>query len=165
MHVFQPFNPKYVERLLALRKKYLVSQSYRLSEHLHPGKVPLLLSDYEEISRARTHRNAIVPTDRFAAIIHLDNEHHRAKLMDMLSPSSGYVLYFAAIKSAESLERHLNQHYRDKMRRWIDTNTTWRLTKEAGIRPSLQLIFGVLYINLKYAGHSVRIKFEDIENA
>jgi hypothetical protein len=164
MHVFQPFRAIYAERLLKLKKKFLVTQTYQLPETLQHDKVALLISDYEQLSRAKTHLNAIKANDRYAAIIHLENESHRQKLMAMLSPGSSYSVFFAVIKSAAELENHLNMHYKEKMRKWIDQNTTWRITGSGAIRPSLQLVFGIIYINLKHAGQSIRIKFDDLES-
>ncbi|MBL7697882.1 MAG: hypothetical protein JNK79_06975 [Chitinophagaceae bacterium] len=166
---FEPFKIAYIDRLIALNKKYLVTQTYHTGDvNFNDGsrhKIHLLASDYEELSCARTHANALRENDRFAAVIHLDIPEHRRKLLDILQPDSAYVLFFAAIKSAKDLEKYLNINYRDHMRRWIDKNTTWSLKHGAGIRPSLQLTFGVLYIELKYNGHAVKIKFEDLERA
>ena len=67
------------------------------------------------------------------------------------------------MKSRTELQRHLDLHYRQHMRKWIDENTTWRVRKDAVITPTVQLIFGVIYIELKYGGQTVRIKFEDLE--
>ena len=166
---FEPFKVAYIDRLVRLNKKYLVTQTYQAGDNsMHNGsrdKIHLLATDYEELSRARTHANALKENDRFAAVIHLDIEEHQRKLLEILQPDSPYVLFFAAIKSAKELEKYLNINYRDHMRRWIDKNTTWRLKRDAGIRPSLQLTFGILYVELKYNGHAVKIKFEDLERA
>jgi hypothetical protein len=85
--------------------------------------------------------------------------------MQMLLPESPYELYFAVVNSTKELENLLNTRYKDHIRRWIDKHTTWRIHKDATIRPSLQLIFGILYINLKHAGQTIRVKFEEIEKA
>lgn len=166
---FEPFRITFVDRLIRLNKKYLVTQTYHTSGQRRDDgsghRIHLLASDYEELSRARTHANALKETDKYAAVIHLEIPAHREKLLDILEPDSPFVLFFAAIKSAKELEKYLNINYRDHMRRWIDRNTSWRLRRDAGIRPSLKLIFGILYIELKYNGHAVKIKFEDLEKA
>jgi hypothetical protein len=90
---------------------------------------------------------------------------HYDKLMQILLPGSPYDLYFAVINSTNELEKLLNTRYKDHIRRWIDVNTSWRIHKDAKIRPSLQLIFGILHINLKYSGQEIRVKFEEIEKA
>jgi hypothetical protein len=162
---FEPFRPEFIDRLRRLNKKFLVTQTYRTGAQSPIEKIPLLLSDYEQLSRARTHCEAVKPHDRYAAIIHMDIPQHLNKLHAILSPNSGYHLYFAAIKSRTELERQLDRDYRVHMRRWIDEHTTWRIKKDAVITPALQLIFGVLYIELKHVGQTVRIKFEELEKA
>lgn len=165
---FEPFRPEFVDRLLRLDKKFLVTQTYPAgrdrSNNGGTQKIPLLLSDYEQLSRAKTHCNAVRPGDNYAAIIHLEVPQHVHKLREMLAPESRYRLYFAVISSRDELQRRLDKHYREHMRRWIDGHTTWRIKKDAVIAPSLQLIFGILYIELKYAGQTVRITFEELEN-
>lgn len=164
---FEPFKAMFVDRLIKLNKKFLVTQSYAVAydnvADRSADRIPLLLTDYEDLSRAKTHWNAVKANDKYAAIIHLELEAHRNKLFEMLKAGSSYQLFFAVVKSATELEHQLNLRYKDHMRRWIDTHTTWRITRDAAIRPSLQLVFGVLYINLKYAGHRARIKFEELE--
>jgi hypothetical protein len=166
---FEPFRSEYIDRLLKLNKKFLVTQTYNLSgdtfENGGDEKVSLLVSEYEELSRAKTHCNTLKENDRFAAVIHLELAGHRQKMLDLLQPESRFHLYFAAIKSKAELEKHLDQECRNNMRRWIDKHTTWRIYKDVAIRPSLQLIFGILYIQLKYAGQTVKIKFEELEKA
>lgn len=162
---FEPFRAEFIDRLRRLNKKFLVSQTYAPGADMATDKIPLLLSDYEQLSRAKTHCEAVKPNDRFAAIIHMDIAEHVHKLREMLSPGSAYHLYFAAIRSRTQLERQLDRDYRTHIRRWIDEHTTWRIKKDAVITPALQLIFGVLYIELKHAGQTVRIKFEELEKA
>jgi hypothetical protein len=165
---FEPFRPEFVDRLLRLNKKFLVTQTYPAGADTCEAdiaqKIPLLVSDYEQLSRAKTHCNAVRPGDRYAAIIRLEVPEHVQKLHEMLAPGSGYRLYFAVIKSREELQRRLDRDCREHMRRWIDRHTTWRIKKDAVITPSLQLIFGILYIELKYAGQTVRITFEELQN-
>jgi hypothetical protein len=166
---FEKFKAVYVDRLKKLNKKFLVTQTYHMTmdhfaEHQNE-KILLLVSDYEDLSRAKTHWNAVKAGDKYAAIIHLDIREHSDKLMQMLLSDSPYNMYFAVVNSTKELENLLNTSYKDYIRRWIDKHTTWRFGKDATIRPSLQLIFGILYVNLKYAGQTIRVKFEEIEKS
>ncbi|MBC7849327.1 MAG: hypothetical protein H7Y31_06310 [Chitinophagaceae bacterium] len=163
---FEIFRPEYVTKLLSLKKRYLVSQSYaRFSDR--PGdeqKTGLLVSEYQDPGLAKVHFNA-VRNDKFAAILDLENPAHRNKFESMLSVESLYRIFWSVVKSTKELEALVNHKYKDHMRRYIDRNTNWRLNRDSGIKPSLQVIFGELYLILKHAGQTIRIKFEEIESS
>jgi hypothetical protein len=161
---FEKFNGSYVSRLIDLNKVYLVTQTYsRGGSGLMPdGKVGLLLSDYDDLGLAKIHYKAVI-NDRFGAIIHLSKPAHRQKLIDMTEPGSAYSVYWAVVKSKIQLEQQVNRKYKDKMREYITKNTNWRLEKDSGIRPSVQLIFGELFIVIKHGKQVVRVKFEELE--
>jgi hypothetical protein len=163
---FEKFKPLYLERLIKLGKNFLVTQTYRLPASIvgTTEKIPLLISDYDNYTLAKTHWDA-VKNDRYAAVIRLDKKEHKEKLLEMLSGSSQYDLHWAVISSAKELELKVNTKYKDHIRRYIDRNTTWRMNREASVRPVLQMIFGELFITLKYAGQTLRVKFEDIEQS
>jgi hypothetical protein len=55
--------------------------------------------------------------------------------------------------------------YKDNIRRYIMKNTSWRISANEAIRPSLQVIYGELFIILKRGSQTLRVKFEDIEKA
>ena len=44
-------------------------------------------------------------------------------------------------------------------------NTNWRISANEAIRPSLQVIYGELFIVLKRGSQTLRVKFEEIEKA
>jgi hypothetical protein len=161
---FEKFNGSYVSRLIDLNKVYLVTQTYsRGGSGLMPdGKMGLLLSDYDDLGLAKIHYKAVI-NDRFGAIIHLSKPAHRQKLIDMTDPGSAYNIYWAVVKSKIQLEQQVNRKYKDKMREYITKNTNWRLEKDSGIRPSVQLIFGELFIVIKHGKQVVRVKFEELE--
>jgi hypothetical protein len=163
---FEDFKPVYLSRLLRLGRRWLVSQTYdRVKENeSDPGasRICLLLSDYAEPGEARLHLNA-VKKDRFAAIIDLENPVHVKKIQDMLSAGSGYRLFFAVVRSATELENHINKHYREKLKKYIENHTNWRISHDAVVKPTIQLSFGEIFIILKHGNQHIRIKFGDIE--
>ncbi|HRE52212.1 MAG TPA: hypothetical protein PK339_12370 [Flavitalea sp.] len=163
---FESFKQIYIERLLQLKKRYLVSQTYmRKFEHFDTGEeINLLLSDYEDRVIAKTHWDAL-KNDPFRAILDLQNTEHILKLQEMLSEGSKYRLFWAVVRDAKDLEKRINTKLPDNLKRYIEKNTNWRIGRDKIIRPSLQLIFGELFIILKYAGQTLRVKLEDIENA
>lgn len=164
--ILQPFIrllPLYVEKLEATNKKYFVTQSYKAgTPHFSTSEAKsILVSVYDDPGLAKTHFNA-VKEDAMAAIVDLNKPEHKQKLYEMLSGEK-YHVYWAVVKDASEVEKRVNANYRDKMRRYIERNTDWRISRDAAMRPSIQLIFGELYINLRYGKETIRIKFEEIE--
>jgi hypothetical protein len=161
---FEIFKPLYVDRLAELKKRWLVTQSYgRGHQHFQDErKTNILLSDYDILGGANIHFNA-VKHDKYAAIIDLEKPTHKQKLKEMLGPGSKYRLFWAVVKSKKELEERINRRYKENMRRYIELHTNWRIDRDTSIRPSVQVTFGELFIILKYASQTLRIKFEEIE--
>lgn len=161
---FEKFKSSYVDRLVELNKMFVVSQTYirgKARDIFADSKV-LLLSDYDDLGLAKIHYKAVI-NDRYAAIIHLSKPAHRKKLIDMAGPGSGYEIYWAVVKSKILLEQEVNRKYKDRMREYLKENTNWRLDHDTTIRPSVQLIFGELFIVIKHGKQVVRVKFEELE--
>ena len=162
---FERFKPVYLQRILKLGKKYLVSQSYsRAFDHLqeYPA-IAILVTDYDDLNYAQVHCNAI-KSDQYAAIIHLGDELHKKKLVEMME-GNRYTLYWAVVSSTKSLQERLNTRFKDHVRRYIQKNTTWRISGESKINPKFEVIFGELFIIIKYGSQVVRVKFEEIEKS
>lgn len=163
---FEDFKPAYISRLLKLDRRWLVSQTYRRvqEENLDPAdiRINLLFSDYVELGEAKLHFNA-VKKDPYAAIIDLKNPAHLKKIQEMLMAGSRYRIYFAVVRSAKELENLVNKKYKDKLKQYVDKQTNWRISRDAIVKPTIQLSFGELYIILKHGSQHIRIKFEDIE--
>jgi len=165
--MLQPFErllPMYVDKLEKLGKKYFVTQYYArgVNHFEEEEKVPIIVSVYDDLGLAKTHLNAL-KADQYGAIMHLDKPEHKTKLWEMVKGNTKYVMYWAVVKDASDLEKRINLKYRDHMKRYIDTRTNWRISRESTVNASVQLIFGELYINLKHGSQHLRIKFEEIE--
>jgi len=163
---FEDFKPTYISRLLKLDRRWLVSQTYRRvqEENRDPAdiRINLLFSDYVELGEAKLHVNA-VKKDPYAAIIDLKNPAHLTKIQEMLMAGSRYRIYFAVVRSAKELENLVNKKYKDKLKQYVEKQTNWRISRDAIVKPTIQLSFGELYIILKHGSQHIRIKFEDIE--
>ena len=161
---FESFRLVFVDKLIELKKLYLVSQTYtRARDHFaDEATINLVLTDYDSLGAAKLHLNA-VKKDRYAAIIDLTNAAHKEKLVAMLSPGSKYRVYWSVVKSAKELQQRINARYKDNMRRYIEKHTNWRIGRDQTIYPSVEVTFGELFIVLKYSGQVLRIKFEEIE--
>ncbi len=163
---FEEFKPSYLPRLIQLGRRYLVSQTYCRVRELEKDptcrRMNLLFSDYMELGEAKLHVNA-VKKDRYAAIIDLENPSHLKKMQEMLKADSGYRLFFAVVRSAKELENLVNRKYKDKLRNYVEKQTDWRISRDAIVRPTIQLSFGELFVILKHRNQHIRIKFEEIE--
>ena len=161
---FEHFNNTSLQRLLQLKKNYMVTQTYtrELERWSASGKTALLISDYSDEGLAKIHFNA-VRHDRYAAIVNLLKPEHYTKLNALLEPGSSFHLYWAVVHETGELQKEVNRRYKDQMRNYIRENTNWRISGDQHIKPSLAVIFGELFITLKYAGQTLRIKFAEIE--
>jgi hypothetical protein len=163
---FERFQELYIPKLVSLKKFYLVSQTYtRAYNHfaeVHP--VDVLVTDYDDVGLAKIHYNA-VNHDKYAAIIDLTNDVHRSKLISMLMPTSKYAVYWSIVRDVDELQKRLDYKYKDNMRRYISSNTNWRIAGDEKIKPSFQVTFGELYIILKRGAQTLRVKFDEIEKA
>lgn len=167
--MLQPFELlKFVhlQKLRQLKKRYLVSQTYkRAVDHFSDEvKTDILLTDYDDLGQAKIHLNA-VKTDKYAALLDLENPKHWAKLEEMLGEGSKYRVFWAVVRNAKDLENAVNAKYKDHMCRYITKNTYWRIKGDQTLHPSLQISFGELFILLKFGSQTIRVKFEEIEKA
>ena len=163
---FEPFKLIYLNKLIQLKKHYLVSQTYKRAADHFPDEIKtnILLSDYDDPGQAKIHLNA-VKTDEYAALMNLENPDHIAKLLEMMHHGAEYRLFWAVVKSATDLENVVKAKYKYHMRRYIKSNTDWRIGGDTLLRPSLQISFGELFIVLKFGIQTIRVKFEEIEKA
>ena len=166
--MFQPFElfkNEYINRLIKMDKRYLVSQSYdKAFDHFEERKTGILLTDYDQLGAAQIHYSA-VKHDKYASIIDLNHPKHKAKILEMLHPDSEYILFWAMVKSMDDIKKRVDSKYKDHIRRYIKKHTTWRIDANEAIRPSLQVIYGELFIILKRGNQTLRVKFEDVEKA
>ena len=163
-NVFVPFHPKLVAALREVNRRWLVSQKNIHAEEEAIGEaIPILLTDYDEIITAKTHWQAIDPRDRYRFILDLENEVHRKKVEELIMPGSGYRVYAAFIDDLEKVKRQLNEKYSASIRQYISKKTSWKIGRDESIYPNLELVFGELYVILKYASQIHRLRLSELE--
>ena len=160
MQPFERLTEAYLSGLEAINKRFLVTQSYPCGS-TQEIKSSIIVSVYDNPGLAKTHWNA-VKCDPLSAIVDLQKPHHREKLIAMLR-GSRYLIYWAVVRDVKAVTRRINAQYKERMRRYIEKNTNWQITRESNITPVVELIFGELYINLKHRSQRIRIKFSEIE--
>ncbi|OIR07663.1 hypothetical protein GALL_103280 [mine drainage metagenome] len=162
---FELFKPIYLERLIKMKKIYLVTQSYtRGIDHFTENEqINILVSDYDDLNYAKVHYNA-VKSDKYASIIYLENPQHKNKFDEMINGVK-YVVYWCIVKSTEELEKRLDLKYKDHIRRFIKKNTKWRIGSDEKINPKFEVVFGELFLIIKYSSERIRVKFEEIEKS
>lgn len=163
-NILEKFRPEMVEGFRKMKHRYLVSQTYREGiDHFDNNlKEPLLLTDYNDFNLARVHYNA-VKKDKYAAIIDLEKDEHRQKVMGLLRSESKYIVYSAFVNNVQKIKERADFKFDASIRRYITKNTNWRIGSDKTINPQLQLIFGELFVIIKYAGQQLRIKLADLE--
>lgn len=160
----QPFilmEPRFIDRLIQVEKVYLVSQTY--VRGTDESKTGLLLTDYDDEGLAKIHLNAI-KGDKLGSIVRLDVPEHKDKLVKILAPDSVYSVFWSVINSKEELMKLINHTYKYKLRRYVSHKTNWRINRDHVLTPQLEMIFGELYIAIKYNRQKLKVKFSEIEN-
>lgn len=165
MQPFEILKPVYLQRLIKLKKKYLLSQTYtRGFDHFaEPHRVDLLMTDYDDLKYAQVHYNA-VKNDKYASIIHLEEPAHLSKIQEMINGEK-YAVYWAVVSSADTLQKRMDKEYAENVKRYIDKNTNWRIKSDTTIRPKFEVIFGELFLIIKYNSETRRVKFDEIEKS
>lgn len=164
---FNPFEKLSVPLIDAFRskgKRFLVSQTLDIAteEALGPERIFLLVSHYEDQGMASVHLKA-VHDDRFAALIDLEREKHRAKLVSMLRADSRYVVYSSLIRNRARAEQMMSQLYKEKYWKFVLQYSKSGISPSKNLRPSIQLIFGEIFIVLKYGSETMRTRLSEIE--
>lgn len=164
--MLQPFEllqKQFIPKFKQMKLVYLVSQYYRRGYNYFADvkSTPVVMTTYDNLGLAKTHLNA-VKEDKYAAIIDLTNPEHEQKVLDMITGAQ-YAIYWSVVKSTTELERRINGKYKDNMRRYIEKHTNWKISRDATVNPKIQLVFGELYLTLKFRSQEIRVKFEEIE--
>lgn len=155
----------HVRKLVQLKRIYLVSQTYRspfTPPEINEVKTKLLITDYDDKGLAITHYRA-VKTDKYAAVLDLQKPKHIEKIVELIKPSSAFLIFWGVVKNKELFEKQINNLYKDTMRKYIEKNTTWRISRDTTLFPKLEIIYGELFINLKYGRERLRVKFNELK--
>jgi hypothetical protein len=145
-------------------KRWLVSQTLQLNitDPALLSKTLLLITHYDDKGMATVHHKAVLE-DKYAAVIDLERDVHRKQLDNILSHDSKYIVFSALIRNRESVEKQATELYKEKYWRFIQQHSRSGISPAKSLRPSLQLIFGELFVVLKYGAETLRTKLSDIE--
>ena len=164
---FIPFEKLSHALIYAFRKKgkrWLVSQTLQLTitdpELL--TKTLILTTHYDDKGLAWVHQQAVMD-DRYASMIDLERETHRKQLDNILTNDSKYILFSSLIRNRERVEKQVTELYKEKYWRYLQQHSKAGISPTKSLRPSLQLIFGELFVMLKYGAETLRTKLSDIE--
>lgn len=157
---FSKFQEKFIPTFRKVKKRFLVSQTFTRDEQA--GRTCLVLTHYDDKGLAQIHFNAVT-YDKFASIIDLEKDQHREKLLEMLSPQSKYLVYSSLTIDPNEVKKTVDGLFKEKVQRFINKNTDWRISREMTVRPKLEITFGELYLVLKYGTQTLRVKLEEIE--
>jgi hypothetical protein len=107
---FTRFQPRFIQTFRNVKKRYLVSQTFKRENNLFKdeNKNYLLLTHYDDNGLAKIHFNA-VSFDKYAAILDLEKDQHREKLTGMLKPDSPYIIYSSLITDPNEVKKSMNK--------------------------------------------------------
>ena len=164
---FIPFEKLTHSLISSFRKKgkrWLVSQTMKLniSDPELLSKTLILITHYEDKGLATVHHKAVLE-DKYASVIDLERETHRKQIDSILSQDSKYILFSALIRNRERVEKQATEMYKEKYWRFIQQHSQSGVSPTKSLRPSLQLIFGELFVVLKYGSETLRTKLSEIE--
>ncbi len=160
---FVKFEGKFIAAFRKVKKRYLVSQTFtRVDNTVNQDKTYLMLTHYDDKGLATIHFNAL-STDKSSSVIDLENDMHREKLITMLTPQSKYVIYSSLTIDPKEVKRLSDKIYKEKVQKFIEKKTNWRISREQTIKPKLEITFGELYVALKYGTQTIRIRLKELE--
>ena len=164
---FIPFEKLTHSLISSFRKKgkrWLVSQTLKLniSDPVLLSKTLILITHYEDKGLATVHHKAVLE-DKYASVIDLERETHRKQIDSILSQDSKYILFSSLIRNRERVEKQATEMYKEKYWRFIQQHSQSGISPTKSLRPSLQLIFGELFVVLKYGSETLRTKLSEIE--
>lgn len=161
---FEKLSPQLIAAFRSKGKRWLVSQSLQLtvSDPLLLSKVMLLMTHYDDKGLAFVHLKTVAD-DRYASVIDLEREVHRKQIDNILWPDSKYIVFSALIRNRDRVEKQATELYKEKYWRFIQQHSKAGISPTKNLRPSLQLIFGELFVVLKYGAETLRTRLSEIE--
>ncbi|BAV06622.1 hypothetical protein SAMN05421788_107282 [Filimonas lacunae] len=146
-----------------MKVRYLVAQQYYRGKLPSTEQLPLLLTDYPDLVQASTHYQNIKVTDKWAAIIDLQNPKHLAKLAEMCQPYSEYVLYAAFTDDPNKVNLKNDKRIANAAKSYIDSETNWKPTASATVKAQLELQFGELFVTFRLGGQQAQTRLSALE--
>lgn len=164
LNPFSKFQCRFIPAFRKLRKRYLVTQQFHRENNLFKitGKTYLLITHYSDPGLAKIHLNAL-KQDPYACILDLENERHREKLEWMISMDAPFVLYSSLVTDTKVIKQALDKTLKEKIQRYVETTTRWRIRREQVVRPVVEVIFGELFVTMKYGQETMRVRLSEIE--
>ena len=164
---FIPFEKLTHALIDAFRKKgkrWLVSQTLHLNinDCALKSKTLILTTHYDDRGMASVHHQAVMD-DRYACVIDLERDIHMKQLDRILTNDSRYLVFSSLIRNRERVEKQVTEIYKEKYWRHLQQHSKAGISPSKSLRPSLQLIFGELFVVLKYGAETLRTKLCDIE--
>lgn len=161
---FEKLSPALMSSLRKKGKRWLVSQTMHLTvnDPMAEAKIFLLMTHYEDQGMATVHLKAVAD-DKYASLIDLEKEIHLKQMEKILRRDSSYIVYSSLIRNKERAEKLASDLYKEKYWQFIRQHSQSGISPNKNLRPSIQLIFGEIFIVLKYGAETLRTRLSDIE--
>lgn len=124
-------------------------------------RTPLLLTDYDDIGLAIIHYKAL--NDDFRAIVDLEKEAHYRRVKEILAPNSSYKVYASFFNDPRTVQQRMTRLYKPNIHQYIMEHTSWKVGADKGIGATLEVIFGELFVTLKYGSQTIRVRLAEFE--
>mgnify|MGYP003511993201 CR=1 FL=1 len=145
----------------------MVVQKYERGKDmfLDENKISLVATHYNNNPAAADHFKALKDTEN-GSLFDLENDIERQRFTEMLQPNSQFIIYTALTADKQKVKLSIDKNFKENIRRYIQKKTNWHIGGKETITPDLELIFGELFVILKYSGkQDLRVKMEEIEKA
>lgn len=159
---FVAFDPRFLPCFKQKGVKAFVQQTYDRGRNMleQDPQPAFLLVHYNEIDKAREHFEMIKTTTGQRLYL-VDNPTHWQELEALLNKPSGNRFY--TILTIEDVNQKAKKYLDKKIRYYINFRTNWRPSRGEQIAFSLDIIFGEIYVLLKYGPHQVKMPIDEFE--
>lgn len=144
--------------------RYYVTQTFmRGYSHLHPEKIPILLTPYETPGPADDHL-AHIYVDKYKALIDRAKPKHCSKLGMMLLRNSPYLLYVAAAGGQTAINLQDYKELEEALHKFIAARLKGRVDGLAGCAVFMELRYGEFYLGFSLGGEKIAERLCVIEH-
>ena len=166
---FQPFvefEERFMVGLAKTKAFFVVFQTYKRGLSLFTQQVmPLMLTAYDDRGLAEIHFKN-VRHDVNSRLLSMKEEMECKEILRMVQNNEQYKIFWSKVDNGERLAAMIRQHYPEKIIKFIEKKTNWRIGKSDELHASYHVIFGELQVSFRWKTQRMEgVKFEEIENS
>lgn len=120
-----------------------------------------LFSHYNDGAKAEAHFNSIAQ-DPHRFLYSWNDPIHQERLKAAASYPKGYTIYSAYF--LPDYKKKITKPLKEMINAYMYRHTNWKPGRGETVGIDFYLQFGMLYLDMKYGGEELKIKFADIQN-